>query len=333
MDDLVVKHKISLEDRLEFYLNSRDEVMKYRIDPKVDPAINKGNGFAHEGQTSITKFRCYKGSFWDFYSKNLISKYPFSKIRSLPYFKKYRILLTLSDFLKFFDKDSSNLFDENFLLCHGELHFESSLPFIRKARRFDDKNSTLFKLGTIRHFQPCHEALKYDIDWKDKKDDVVWRGGPSNSKDRITLLDKYFHRYDVGFTSLKNQPHRHYNLKPRLSIAQQLQSKYIISLEGYDLASNLKWILISNSIPVMPKPKWMSWIIESNLKPYVHYLPLNEDLENLGELINWANNNQDQCRQIAKNGKMYMSQFFDEKREKEIQYQVLKKYSELYDFE
>jgi len=38
------------------------------------------------------------------------------------------------------------------------------------------------------------------------------------------------------------------------SIAEQLKYKYIISLEGNDVGSSLKWVLLSQSVAFMKKP-------------------------------------------------------------------------------
>ena len=38
--------------------------------------------------------------------------------------------------------------------------------------------------------------------------------------------------------------------------------KFILCIEGNDVASNLKWVMSSNSVAVMPKPKFESWFME-----------------------------------------------------------------------
>jgi len=43
--------------------------------------------------------------------------------------------------------------------------------------------------------------------------------------------------------------------------------KYILSIEGNDVASGLKWQLYSNSVVFMRKPKIVSWAMEDKLIP------------------------------------------------------------------
>lgn len=59
--------------------------------------------------------------------------------------------------------------------------------------------------------------------------------------------------------------------------------------------------------------------MEGLLKPFYHYLPLNDDLSNLDEILYWAKDNDDQCQKIAMNGKVFMSQFDSSIRELYLQ--------------
>ena len=170
-------------------------------------------------------------------------------------------------------------------------------PYIRKARKTDDTNSVIFKLSTIRHFSPCQTAAKNDINWSQKKIAPIWRGATTSAQYRNKFVLKYHNKFNIGFSTIKQFPNLSQYQKKTVSIKDQLKYKFIVSLEGYDLASNLKWILYSNSIPIMPKPTWDSWIMESKLEPYVHYLPLNEELDNLEELMSWALKNDTKCEE------------------------------------
>ena len=50
-----------------------------------------------------------------------------------------------------------------------------------------------------------------------------------------------------------------------MTINEQLHYKFILCSEGNDVASNLKWVMSSNSIAVMPKPKFETWFMEGIL--------------------------------------------------------------------
>ena len=54
-------------------------------------------------------------------------------------------------------------------------------------------------------------------------------------------------------------------------------------VEGVDVATNLKWVMSSNSIAVMPKPKIESWFMENMLIPEKHYIEIKEDYSDVGK--------------------------------------------------
>lgn len=86
-----------------------------------------------------------------------------------------------------------------------------------------------------------------------------------------------------------------------------LQYKAIIMLEGNDVASGLKWALFSNSVVMMSKPTCTSWVMEEILQPYVHYIPLNDDLTNVEEQVQWMIDHDAEAEQIANNGRLWMT--------------------------
>ena len=113
-----------------------------------------------------------------------------------------------------------------------------------------------------------------------------------------------------------------------MSYQEQLKSKFIISIEGNDVASNLKWLLLSKSVVLMPIPKICSWFMEDHLQPFIHFVPLKDDFTDLEEKYNWCLNNLDDCEKISQNATKYIQQFMDEKKEKEITIKVIEKYLE-----
>ncbi|UYP47988.1 hypothetical protein NEF87_004273 [Candidatus Lokiarchaeum ossiferum] len=133
--------------------------------------------------------------------------------------------------------------------------------------------------------------------------------------------------FNIGFNEIcQEQQHLSKNVKGFMSIKEQLQYKYIISIEGNDVATNLKWGLYSNSLVLMPKPSVESWLMEGKLKPYVHYVPLNDKLDNLEEIYKWCVSNDKKCKKIASNATKYMEKFIDLEQENAILLKILKIY-------
>jgi len=85
-----------------------------------------------------------------------------------------------------------------------------------------------------------------------------------------------------------------------------LSFKAIIMLEGNDVASGLKWALLSQSVVLMPPPKVTSWALEELLEPWVHYIPLSPDASDLEEKMAWVIDNDDIAQTISERGTLWM---------------------------
>lgn len=230
-----------------------------------------------------------------------------------------------------------------------ELFFDA--PTLVKSRLISNENhySILMKLNIDRHFRDIQEVNKYDIPFPKKKNELIWRGTttgygfgnfiPKRPTSRETLIKKYCNpeslekKIDIGLSCLvqngkKNERLYKDFLRPIKTIKEQLEYKYILSVEGNDVATNLKWILYSNSVLFMPKPCIESWIMESHLEPFIHYIPVTDNFSDIEEKMNWCNQNQKECLKIIKNSKDYIKLFLNEKNENKVMKEVLKKYIE-----
>lgn len=134
---------------------------------------------------------------------------------------------------------------------------------------------------------------------------------------RLAICDKYFKSPDVdaaivdpaGLNKTTNPTCLEWSYARRfigekLIIAEQLKYKYIICLPGNDYPSGLYWALVSNSVVLMPIPKW-STAMDFSLTPWVHYIPISDDLVNLHEIIAWCRDNEKNVLEIIGNAKDY----------------------------
>ena len=97
-------------------------------------------------------------------------------------------------------------------------------------------------------------------------------------------------------------------------------------VEGVDVATNLKWVMSSNSIAVMPRPEIESWFMENKLIPEKHYIEIKEDYSDLESKIKYYIKNPEKCKRIIKNANDYVEQFKNKRREDLISLLVLEKY-------
>jgi hypothetical protein len=110
---------------------------------------------------------------------------------------------------------------------------------------------------------------------------------------------------------------------PMLTDAQLLSKKMIIIAEGNDAASGLKWALCSTSAVLMPPPTAITWIMEDQLEPWVHYVPLAQDFSDLEDKARWCLANQGKCEAIGMAGRCYIRQFMDEDVETAVEHVIL----------
>ena len=76
-------------------------------------------------------------------------------------------------------------------------------------------------------------------------------------------------------------------IKGHISEYDHLGYKFIMCLEGNDVATNLKWVMSSNSLAVMPKPVYETWYMEGRLIPNYHYVEIKPDYSDLEERIQY----------------------------------------------
>lgn len=182
-------------------------------------------------------------------------------------------------------------------------------------------NSTLLNLEKIRHFTFINDPYTFAT----KQDKLFYRGGIYQAH-RTQFFEKYFNHplCDLGHTGHKSVHHAWQ--KPKISIAKHLPYKFLLSLEGNDVASNLKWVMSSNSLAVMPKPKFETWFMEGNLEPDIHYLQIRDDYADVEEKLEYCLKNPSFAEGIIHNAYQYVKQFFDRERESIISLLVLEKY-------
>lgn len=73
------------------------------------------------------------------------------------------------------------------------------------------------------------------------------------------------------------------------------------------ISSGLKWALFSNSVVMTQAPTKTSFAMEELLEPWVHYIPLAEDLSDVQEKMQWVIDHDAAAQQIAHRGKLWIS--------------------------
>jgi len=244
--------------------------------------------------------------------------------------------ITLSEFklkdyplkVYYFDTyEYARFFSPNLKICplFGDINYIPYFPSLTKTRPIDcdNANSVLLKLNKIRHFLFVKDKNRFE----DKKDLLISRS-KARQPHRLRFLDMYFNHPLCDIGQVNRDMNTHY-LANRLTIGEHLKCKFILCLEGNEVASNLKWVMSSNSLAVMPKPKCESWFMEGTLIPNHHYILIKDDYSDLEERLNYYIEHTDEALQILENAHQYVAQFRNKKRENLISILVLKKYFQM----
>jgi hypothetical protein len=204
----------------------------------------------------------------------------------------------------------------------GDVQENQETLTIVKSRPIDHSgNSVLLKLDALRHYYFVTDKGPYNK----KKNEIVWRGYIHKENRRSLVAQFYNHpKCNIGCIPLRDENPDW--KKPFISVEEQLQYKFILSIEGHDVATNLKWILSSNSLCFMPTPKFETWFMEGKLIPNVHYVHLKDDYSDMLEKMDYYSKNEEQALAIIKNGQAWVARFQNEKLEKFLSIKVLEAY-------
>lgn len=116
--------------------------------------------------------------------------------------------------------------------------------------------------------------------------------------------------------------------KPHISMYDHLRYRYILTIEGNDVATNLKWVMSTNSLPVMPRPTYETWFMEGTLVPNYHYVEIRPDYADLEERMHYFSSHPEQAEAMIRHAHDYIRQFRDPHRERLISLLVLHRYFE-----
>jgi len=196
--------------------------------------------------------------------------------------------------------------------------FVKSRPIIR-----NNQNSVLLPLDSYRHFHFVHDSIDYDR----KISKAVWRGAVYQEHRQAFLRAVTgFDFCDVADTSVEVLRRSSDNF---MSINNQLQYKVIFSIEGNDVATNLKWIMFSNSLCFSPKLKYETWYCEGLLQPFVHYVEIKDDFSDIEEKFHYYMNHPDEAKQIIINAQAHARRFVNETHRLTMAKKVVSKYISL----
>lgn len=225
--------------------------------------------------------------------------------------------IDLYEYLRYFAKSLSLHFTP------GDIIDVPAVPTLVKSRPVagDNENSIILNFNKVRHFTFVKDKVKFE----DKKDILICRNALYQPI-RIDFFKKHFDNPLCDLGQVNTGTSHDEWVKPKMSINDHLHYKFILCLEGNDVASNLKWVMSSGSLAVMPKPKYETWFMEGTLIPDYHYVCLKDDFSDLNEKLKFYIDHPEKAQQIVKNAQTYVQRFRNQKIEDICSVKVLQKY-------
>jgi hypothetical protein len=239
--------------------------------------------------------------------------------------------------------------DGKVLVATGDVTHGLPVPILCKARNIDAPGlNVLIPLEYARHFGPALRVSDYDKPFREKRDSLVWRGaftGPTKtaafrrgqSREWVFDLAVRTAGNPIINTRISYVPPdrcgdpllEHFEQwgGESMTIAEQLDHKLLLSVEGNDVASGLKWMMASQSCVLMPEPTVESWFCETFLEPWEHYVPVRHDLGDVEEKVDWCLSHPLETGRIASQGSRFARKFFSATTEDRLFTQVLTWYT------
>lgn len=194
--------------------------------------------------------------------------------------------------------------------------------------------------------------LQDEYQWKNKLDVVYWRGSTTgqgyNIKDylsqpRVKLVDMSTHHpllIDAKFVAivgLDGELHeiieKKFGIVSRVDPTEQLKYKYLINMDGHTCTyPGFLWRLVSNSVVFKQETNNFQWFYPL-LKPWVHYVPIKEDLSDLVEKIEYAKLHDKEMEEMSLHTQEYVGENLDVNGMQLYAAMTLNKYAEHQDFE
>jgi hypothetical protein len=233
-----------------------------------------------------------------------------------------------------FNKKSTVIYSQHDNITHNY--------FLISHNRLIGNNNNI--ITPMERYTTIDGGITYNdnIPFNSKKNILFWRGSTTGqykdgfaSHPRYKIIKNNFYNknFDIGYNEIfKDNVKELYDetiqyYKKGVNFTYFYEFKFVICIPGNDFSSLFRYILNSNCCPLHTYPfTCENYYNYSELKPWVHFVPINEDGTDLEEKYNWCLQNMNKCEEIARNGREYMKNYTN----LEIEEKIFKRFIELY---
>lgn len=238
------------------------------------------------------------------------------------------------------------IFGEDFpLLSHNYRTYAPLLGMVTTDKNADIPMPTWEDWARVsseddgKFFDTCRDyRMEFNTPWSEKIPVAVFRGATTgcgttpetNIRLRLAKMNQAGLKdadglpfMDAGISSWNTRPRKEpgidylttievkklgIELLDSISPQQQSQHKYIINVDGHVSAFRLSLEMKMGSVILLADSKYRMWY-RRYLQPWVHYVPIKEDLSDLYEQIKWCKTHDAECQQIVANAKTFYTTY------------------------
>lgn len=180
-------------------------------------------------------------------------------------------------------------------------------------------------LGGYKKLRALIEKANKAFPWSQKKEEVFWRGSTTGgfftaatwnifprsklvllSLDYPKIINARFHHVAQCDPEMPQFMKESSMVSKSVKKEDHLLYKYLVDVDGNSCTyERCFWILLSNSLLIKQESKNIQWYYGA-LKPWKHYLPIQEDLSDLIEKIAWAKEHDARAKSMADTGSAFV---------------------------
>lgn len=161
---------------------------------------------------------------------------------------------------------------------------------------------------------------KYDIPFEERDDTLFWRGGYNQNRQHIIEFCKDVHKTDLQFSP------------PYIPLENQNNHKYILDMKGIGWSGRLpNFFWMGAVIFIIDRDYHEYWWFKEFI-PWVHFVPVNGDGSNLGEVLEQVRNMTDNGKSIADACRLKAKEILTNKYIDEYTCDMLKSFHDKYGF-
>jgi hypothetical protein len=325
----------NLADPTQWYANNcifRPERMRFQFAK-----------FIQEGDKTIAPFKQFLTKFMEHIEKSG------KKINDVEFFFNPRDFPVLKEnYLEpydhiFGDKEiedeyKSDIYTPILSQCSNKQFHDIAIPTEDDMLRLDNDRIYQQNDGCGNNYQT---EYKFNNKWETKKPICVFRGsatGCGNTFDTNMRIKAAMMSYqlkqqgkdllDAKLTSWNRKP-KMYNgilteINPKdfpndfivnkqknyMNLEEQSNHKYVLNIDGHVKAFRLSNEMRMHSVILLVDSPYTLWF-QDKLKPYVHFVPVSDDLSDLESQIEWCRDNDSKCKTIADNAYNFYKQYLE----------------------